>query len=198
MVLTWASLDRGAPPESRSAGDERPALPLPCLRRLAPVRSTRPAMDPTPPAKIDCSIHPPFSRSPARFHGTSLALNLIGEKRATLIDVFPAEFACWTSCSERTAALFERALSFGFRPNPCEKSANPIISLLLPRGLFRSAHAGRPLSRKDPRSLKFFGNFPRTKVPGNYQGILPELREFLLKNHPFDDPALRDNRGRSN
>jgi len=69
------------------------------------------------------------------FHETPVALDLIGEKRATLIDVFPAEFACWTSCSERTAALFERALSFGFRPNPCEKSANPIISLLLPRGI---------------------------------------------------------------
>ncbi|KYN42107.1 hypothetical protein ALC56_03245 [Trachymyrmex septentrionalis] len=138
VILTWTSLGRFAPERSLVAQmanarhlylylvfdfsrrcvdrpDRRWIRPRP---RRSTARSTLRCLDPL-----------------RGFHETPVALDLIGEKRATLIDVFPAEFACWTSCSERTAALFERALSFGFRPNPCEKSANPIISLLLPRGI---------------------------------------------------------------
>ena len=137
-ILTWTSLGRFAPKRNLVAqvanarhlylylifDFSRRCVDRPGRRWIRPrpqrstARSTLRCLDP---------LH--------GFHETPVALDLIGQKHATLIDVFPAEFACWTSCSERTAALFERALSFGFRPNPCEKSANPIISLLLPRGI---------------------------------------------------------------
>lgn len=143
-------------------------------------------IDPTPPAKIDCSIHPPLSRSPARgFHGIpGRSLDLIGEKRATLIDVFPAEFACCTSCSERAAALFERALSFGFRRNPCEKSANPIVSLLLPRGISaRITPFGSRWASIARRASSSPGTFPVRRSRGINREFYPDSGNFC-RNRP--------------
>lgn len=93
--LDAATLGHVAAPMAQVANARR-YLPLPCLGRVAAVRrqSTRSAMDPTPPAKIDCTIHhPPRSYDPVRgFRGTFARSRTLDrrEKRATLIDVFPS------------------------------------------------------------------------------------------------------------
>ncbi|KYN04296.1 Paired mesoderm homeobox protein 2A [Cyphomyrmex costatus] len=103
VVLTWTPLSCFAPKRNLVA---QVAFDFPrrCVDRLS-----RRWIRPRPQRSTARSTL--RSLDPLRgFHKTPVALDLIGEKRATLIDVFPAEFACWTSCSERTAALFERAL----------------------------------------------------------------------------------------
>lgn len=71
--------------------------------------------------------------SPVRGYLAPVALDLVsGERATTLIDVFPLGVCVLNELLRTNDRSLWAGLSFRFPPNPCEKSANPIIPLLLP------------------------------------------------------------------